>query len=104
MTLATNMDYRQETKRLNNFYFHWATCGVGPTINKVDYIFVPTNVNENHWILFVYVVKKWAVMILDPLFDDAEYPKERVMVGLLSRMLRYIDRNAMNLPTEEPNV
>ncbi|KAK1400671.1 hypothetical protein POM88_000276 [Heracleum sosnowskyi] len=39
----------------------------------------------------------------DPLCDDAEYPaEERVMVGLLANMLRYLDRNAMKFPKEAP--
>ncbi|KAK1386419.1 hypothetical protein POM88_014597 [Heracleum sosnowskyi] len=105
MTLARKMDFQRETQRVTNFYLHWATCGVGPAINKVDFIFFPTCVNENHWILFVFAVKKWGVIQLDPLCDDAEYPaEERVMVGLLANMLRYLDRNAMNFPKEAPKV
>lgn len=83
MTLARKMAYRREPQKLTTFYLHWATCGVGPTINKVDFIFFPTCVNENHWILFLFAVKNWGVVLLDPLYDDAEYPAEEgIMVQL----------------------
>lgn len=84
MAVAQKQDYRHESEVLKNFYLNWATCGVGPPINKVDFIFVPTNVNENHWVLFIFAVKQWGVILLDPLYDDAHYPvEEKVMVLLL---------------------
>ena len=66
--------------KLHNFYCDYGSAEVGPTINKVDFIFIPTCVEENHWILFVFSVKTWGVVILDPLYDDSSYPEEEEIV------------------------
>ena len=61
---------------LHNFYCDYGSAAVGPTINNVDFIFVPACVTDNHWILFVFAVKKWGLVILDPLYDEPSYPEE----------------------------
>ena len=62
--------------KLHNFYCDYGSAEVGPTINNVDFIFLPTCVTDNHCILFVFSVKTWGVVILDPLYDNASYPEE----------------------------
>lgn len=84
MNLAKGVNPKRETKALIRFYVQWASCGVGPPIKNVDFIFVPAHVSGNHWVLFIFAVKNWGVILLDPLYDDAEYPEEeRVMVSIL---------------------
>lgn len=41
MTVARSMDYRHETEAQKTFYLHWATCGIDPPFNKVNFIFCP---------------------------------------------------------------
>ena len=86
--MAMELDYKNLTEREKHFYAKWGSCGIGSPINQVDYIFVPINVNDNHWILMVFAVKKWAIMVLDPLNNEAEYPdKEEAMVSNPSLLL-----------------
>lgn len=65
MPLAKKVNWKHETNAVKNFYLQWVTTTVGPPINKVDYILVPTCVHDNHWVLMVFVVKAWAVMIIE---------------------------------------
>lgn len=84
---------KHETEAIKIFYLQWATCGVGPPINKVDFIFIPACVNDNHWVLCVFVVKSWAIIILDPLHDETEYPREEgvmVCIFILLLFMTYI--------------
>uniref|UniRef100_A0A162A2F6 Ubiquitin-like protease family profile domain-containing protein n=1 Tax=Daucus carota subsp. sativus TaxID=79200 RepID=A0A162A2F6_DAUCS len=62
--------------KLHNFYCDYGSAEVGPTINNVDFIFLPTCVTDNHCILSVFSVMTWGVVILDPLYDNASYPEE----------------------------
>ena len=58
ITMAKELDYKIPTERVKRFYVTWGSCGIGPPINEVDYIFVSANVNGNHWILMVLSVKE----------------------------------------------
>lgn len=83
MQLAKTKNYKspESLTSLHRFFCDFATSDVGPPINKVDFIFVPACVNESHWVLFVFAVKVWGVILLDPLHDNPHYPEEEeVMV------------------------
>lgn len=80
ITLAMELDYKVLTERVKRFFVTWGSCGIGPPINEVDYIFVPANVNGNHWILMVLSVKEWGVMVFDPMTNKAEHAKEEQCV------------------------
>ena len=60
MQLAKNKKYKNLHLyvEIQNFFCHWATCDVGPPITQYDFIFVPTCVDGNHWVLFVFAVKR----------------------------------------------
>nr|XP_017217396.1 PREDICTED: uncharacterized protein LOC108194972 [Daucus carota subsp. sativus] len=104
ITLAMELDYTVLTERVKRFFVTWGSCGIGPPINEVDYIFVPANVNGNHWILMVLSVKEWGVMVFDPMTNKAEHAKEeQCVVGLLARMLRYLGPR-LTVPKEDPLV
>lgn len=83
ITMAKRLDYNPLTEKAKHFFVQWGSCGIGPAINKVDYIFVPANVNDNHWILMVFSVKAWAVMVLDPMNNDSAYPEEEECMVLI---------------------
>ncbi|XP_074355991.1 ubiquitin-like-specific protease ESD4 [Apium graveolens] len=103
--LGKKVDYSLPfSAKTMHFFLTWASYGVDPPINQVDYIFVPANVNNNHWILMVFSVKEWGMMILDPMNYNAKYPKEEeCVVGFVGSMLRYVGKNR-NVPEEEPLV
>ncbi|XP_063936209.1 putative ubiquitin-like-specific protease 1B [Daucus carota subsp. sativus] len=85
--------------KLHNFYCDYGSAEVGPTINKVDFIFLPTCVEENHWILFVFSVKTWGVVILDPLYDDGSYPEEEeIVTEMLPDLIRFCERRQEVFP------
>lgn len=87
MQMAQQQDYRRENEAVKSFYVQWGSCVAGPPINKVDFIFLPTCVNGNHWVLYVFAVKAWSIMLLDPLYDDAQYPaEEKIYVRFLLRV------------------
>ncbi|KAL8155523.1 hypothetical protein AgCh_000787 [Apium graveolens] len=100
MELAKKVDYsRPYSAKTMHFFLTWASCGVGPPINQVDSIFVPANVNQNHWILMVFFVKEWGVMVLDPMNYNAKYPEEeeeecvvRMTMFLEATDPKYLDR------------
>lgn len=56
-----------DTDTKKTFYMQWGSYGAGPPINEVDYSFLPTCVNENHCVLYVFAVMAWTIMLLDPL-------------------------------------
>ncbi|GAB2255085.1 hypothetical protein Droror1_Dr00008863 [Drosera rotundifolia] len=61
-----------------------------------DTIFVPVHVRSNHFVLFVFYVKRWALILLDPMFDDTpsmshsdSYKEEIAILGeYFAHMLR----------------
>lgn len=55
---------------LHWFYYDFATSDVGLAINEANFVSVSTCVNDNHLVLFMFVVKLWGVILLDPLHDD----------------------------------
>ena len=81
MEAAKKRSFRAPSKAAHTFYCDYGSAAVGPTINNVDFIFFPTCVNRNHWVLFVFAVRVWGVVIIDPLYDDPQYPREeQIMV------------------------
>ena len=75
--MAKRIDYSSPwSEKAKHFFVSWGSAVTGPPIIDVDYIFVPANVNENHWILMVFAVKAWGVMVLDPMQDNAQYAEE----------------------------
>lgn len=83
MTLTKGVDYKNLTEKVKHFFVQWGCCGIGPTINKVEYISFPANINENHCILIVFSVKVWEVMVLDPMNDEATYSEEEACMVLI---------------------
>ncbi|XP_074377487.1 ubiquitin-like-specific protease ESD4 [Apium graveolens] len=102
MELAKKVDYSHPYfAKTMHFFLTWVSYGVGPPINQLDYIFVPANVNQNHWTPMVFFVKEWGVMVLDPMNYNAKYPEEEECWSCCRYMLHYVGKNK-NVPDEEP--
>lgn len=65
----------------------FATAGIGPSVIEADYIFIHCCVGNVHWVLFMFAMKGFDGLVLDPLNDEPDYEEDiKVVTWLLPRL------------------